>query len=92
MYTIKRGTHTSKGGNPPIFLTKLCHFFDLEFSKGSYSRALAPPCSALVAWRFKGLNENLTVSTFVTVTTHADISLYDLVVVVVVVVLGLTAL
>ena len=33
--TIKRGTHTNSGGNPPIFLTKLCPFFDLEFSKCS---------------------------------------------------------
>ena len=31
-----------------IFLTKLCPFFDLEFSKCSYSRALAPACGALV--------------------------------------------
>ena len=45
---MKRGTHTSRGGNPPIFLTKLCPFFDLEFSKCSYSRALAPACGALV--------------------------------------------
>ena len=27
-FTIKRGTHTSRGGNPPIFWTKLCPFFD----------------------------------------------------------------
>ena len=47
MFTIKRGTHTSRGDNPPIFLTKLCPFFDLEFSKCSYSRALAPACGAL---------------------------------------------
>ena len=45
---IKRGTHTSRGGNPPIFLSKLCPFFDLEFSKCSYSQALAPACGALV--------------------------------------------
>ena len=31
-----------------FFLTKLCPFFDLEFSKCSYSRVLAPACSALV--------------------------------------------
>ena len=38
-----------RGGNPPIFfITKLCPFFDLEFSKCSYSRALAPACGALV--------------------------------------------
>ena len=30
--------------------TKLCPFFDLEFSKCSYSRALAPACGALVFW------------------------------------------
>ena len=29
-------------------MTKLCPFFDLEFSKCSYSRALAPGCGALV--------------------------------------------
>ena len=46
--SCKRGTHTSSGGNPPIFLTKLCPFFDLEFSKCSYSRALTPACGALV--------------------------------------------
>ena len=45
--TIKRGTHTSRGDNPPFFL-KLCPFFYLECSKCSYSRALAPACSALV--------------------------------------------
>ena len=48
VFTIKRGTHTSSGGNPPFFLTKLCPFFDLEFSKCSYSRALAPACGSLV--------------------------------------------
>ena len=42
------GTHTSRGGNPPFFFTELCPFFDLEFSKCSYSRALAPACGALV--------------------------------------------
>ena len=47
---IKRGIHTGRGGNPPIFLTKLCPFFDLQFSKCSYSRALAPACSALVSF------------------------------------------
>ena len=31
-----------------FFLTKLCPFFDLEFSKCSYSGALAPACGALV--------------------------------------------
>ena len=31
-----------------LFWTKLCPFFDLEFSKCSYSRALAPACGALV--------------------------------------------
>ena len=31
-----------------VFLTKLCPFFYLEFSKCSYSRALAPGCGALV--------------------------------------------
>ena len=48
LFTIKRGTHTSRGDNPPIFLTKVCPYFDLEFSKCSYSRALAPACGALV--------------------------------------------
>ena len=49
--------HYQKGNQPiPVgevilqfFLTKLCSFFDLEFFKCSYSRALAPACSALVA-------------------------------------------
>ena len=41
MFTIKKGTHTSSGGNPPFFLTKLCPFFDLEFSKCSYNRVLS---------------------------------------------------
>ena len=31
-----------------FFFTKLCPFFELEFSKCSYSRALAPACGALV--------------------------------------------
>ena len=44
----QKGTHTSWGGNPSIFWTKLCPFFDLESSKCSYSQALAPACSALV--------------------------------------------
>ena len=35
MLTIERGTHKSRGGNPPILFTKLCPFFDLEFSKCS---------------------------------------------------------
>ena len=42
-------TNTSRGDNPLIFLTKLCPIFDLEFSKCSFSRALAPACGALVA-------------------------------------------
>ena len=29
---LRKGTHTSRGSNPPIFLTKLCPFFYLEFS------------------------------------------------------------
>ena len=33
-------------------MTKLCPFFDLEFSECSYSRALAPPCGALVIFYF----------------------------------------
>ena len=45
----QKGTHTSRGGNPP-FLSKLCPFFDLKFSKCSYSRALAPACGALVCF------------------------------------------
>ena len=45
--TIKRGTHTSRGDNPPFFL-KVMPLFYLECSKCSYSRALAPACSALV--------------------------------------------
>ena len=31
-----------------FFLTKLCPFFDLEFSKCSYSRAFAPACGVPV--------------------------------------------
>ena len=45
----------SKGEPIPVgevilqfFSTKLCPFFDLEFSKCGYSRALAPPCGAVV--------------------------------------------
>ena len=38
----------NRGGNPPIFLTKLYPFLNLEFSKCSYSRALGPACGALV--------------------------------------------
>ena len=48
----------SKGEPIPVgevilqfFLTKLCPFFDLEFSKCSYSRALAPACGALVPFK-----------------------------------------
>ena len=41
------------GGNPSIFLTKLCPFFDLEYSKCSYSRALAPACGALVKYQLQ---------------------------------------
>ena len=44
----KRGTHTSRGGYPPIFFDKVMPLFYLEFSKCRYSRALAPACSALV--------------------------------------------
>ena len=44
----QEGTHTSRGGNPSFILTKLCPFFDLEFSKCSFRRALAPACGALV--------------------------------------------
>ena len=40
---------TSRGGNPPFFFTKLCPFFDSEFSKCSYSRVLAAACGALVS-------------------------------------------
>ena len=43
----QKGTHTSRGGNLPIFFTKLCPFLDLEFSKCSYSQALAPACVLL---------------------------------------------
>ena len=32
-----------------FFLTKLCPFFDMEFSKCSYNRALAPACGAVVS-------------------------------------------
>ena len=45
--TIKRGTHTSRGDNPPFFFKSYAPFY-LECSKCSYSRALAPACSALV--------------------------------------------
>ena len=53
-----------------FFLTKLCPFFDSEFSKCSYSQALAPACGALVflllyihlnpAMVMSGLSVNLT--------------------------------
>ena len=49
---LRVGVHYQKGTHTSIFfhffLTKLCPFFDLEFSKCSYSRALAPACGALV--------------------------------------------
>ena len=32
LFTIKKGTHTNRGGNPPIFLVKEMPLFDLEFS------------------------------------------------------------
>ena len=44
---MKRGTHTSKGGNPQIF-------FDIEFCKSSCSRALAPACGTVVGIIFEG--------------------------------------
>ena len=47
LFTIKRGTHTKRGGNPPFF-GQLCPFFDLEFSKCSFSRELAAAWGALV--------------------------------------------
>ena len=47
LFTIERGAHTIRGGNPQ-FLTQSCPFFDLEFSKCSCSRSLAPACGALV--------------------------------------------
>ena len=35
-----------------FFLIKVCPFFDLEFSKCSYSQAFAPACGALVLYQF----------------------------------------
>ena len=35
VFTIKMGTHTSMGGNPPIYIDKVMPLFDLEFSKRS---------------------------------------------------------
>ena len=55
MLTIKRGTHSTRGGNLFFFfffLTYLCHFFDLGFSKSSCSQAFAPACGALVTYPF----------------------------------------
>ena len=68
--------------NPPVFfLTKLCPFFDLEFSKCSYSRALAPACGALVSFLFPlcvcvcgcGMRGGGSVHTNTFVTAHLDI-------------------
>ena len=42
----QKGNHTSRGGNPPIFFDEVMPLFDLEFSKCSYSRVLAPTCGA----------------------------------------------
>ena len=47
LYYLKE-TYTSRAGKPQIFLTSLCPFSDLEFSKSRCSRALASACGALV--------------------------------------------
>ena len=51
MMSLTFGLFTQVSGSGPLgplVLTKLCPFFDLEFSTCSYSRALAPACGALV--------------------------------------------
>ena len=45
---LQQLTQVSDVAHGPLVLTKLCPFFDLEFSKCSYSRVLAPACGALV--------------------------------------------
>ena len=46
--TVERGTHTSRGGKPKNGFDIVRPFFDIEFSKSRYSRALAPAGSAIV--------------------------------------------
>ena len=46
--TVERGTHTSRGDKPKNGFDIVMPFFDIEFSKSRYNRALAPAGSAIV--------------------------------------------